>query len=1493
MPVPTMKEALTVYCISLGEDGSPQEQDKLIRLPPAIKPYGLRIKLPSGSDASQDGVLLTNYPIKTGEFNRNHFTSVDFLVCPSGESYCDFKIERAGIFEYRVEYGNKKASSTGYIIVDPSLETKGNPLPLDSINLLSVVPKWLGPINQWKPHFEAAAKLEYNLIHFVPLQQRGGSNSPYSIFDQLQLSKDLFLNEEKDPYASLGEALGGIRREQGLLGLIDMVWNHTASDSHWLWDHPEACYNIENSPHLRPAFELDTAIIELSRQLSDKPLGQIKDEQGIDAVMRIIRETTLPQLKLYEYYVIDVQGAVNEFRNACGNGGLPEEVDPCLPVHDIRHLSDAELGTRLAGEVVERHGVRFGKHIPLAKVFPLLRVRLGFRSVLGNLEEAASIYKIILDAVNSPFYAKYDDDVAAILTNTTNHMRFQRLADNGPRYHEVSAEVPLVQTYFTRLPANEHTAHHSPDALAIASNGWVWAADPKVDFASPRSSAYLRREVIVWGDCAKLRYGKAPEDNPWLWGHMREYTEKMASLFDGFRIDNCHSTPVPLAAYLLDAARRINPNLYVVAELFTGSEETDKDYVCKLGINSLIREAMQAGDPHELSRLIHRYGGLPVGSLDKGWCAKQGSFLSAPCHLIPVRGTVTHSLFMDCTHDNETPTQKRTTIDALPNAALVGMAYCATGSVKGYDEAYPKLLELVSEKRHYQKLDDTLAVGIGRAKKLFNGLHRKMCLEGYTEVHVHQEEQYIMVHRQNPQSHQGYLLIAHTAYKGTNDNSSIKPVILRGTSAEFVAEYRLHASENSSHADATELCGLDVKLEEPAHPELIPGSDHLGPWVEVGLKGFSRGSVLILKTALHDVDTTLTSKIGAEANKAVADLSVDDINVLLYRCHEEEQEMLGSSRGVYEVPGVGRLPYCGLQGFVSVLKPVMVNNDLGHAICDHLRQGRWALGYTIERLELHCSNYPALSSVVNYLKEQSTLLGPLPPFLFPKYFSILVFSLYQAAVTRALDQMNDFVRQGDEFIRGLAMCSVQLNGRTKSTGLHPTKTRPCLAAGLPHFATHHMRCWGRDTFIALRGLFLCTGQHEEARAHILAYAGSLRHGLIPNLLDSLRSPRYNARDATWWFLQSVQDYCSIVPDGLKILQEQVPRRFPDGDSYVDSEKGFTSSNSLSEIIQEILQRHAQGIRFREWNAGPNLDSHMQEEGFEVDIYLDLNTGFLHGGNLYNCGTWMDKMGESVKAGSMGKPATPRDGAPVEITGLLKSTLRWLTLLASDGCFPYYSVKTKDGHELKYSDWNALIQKNFDAHYFIPEDSTSPHVQEDLVNRRGIYKDVVGSKIRFADYQLRPNFSVAMAVAPELFNPEHARLALAVVDEVLVAPLGMKTLDPSDWNYRGDYDNSNDSHDITIAKGFNYHQGPEWGWCLGYYLRASMNFSLHNKGSHQLAHTVHKRLRGFKSIIKTSLFAGLPELTNFNGKFCPDSCASQSWSASATLDTLYDLSHIHS
>ena len=48
--------------------------------------------------------------------------------------------------------------------------------------------------------------------------------------------------------------------------------------------------------------------------------------------------------------------------------------------------------------------------------------------------------------------------------------------------------------------------------------------------------------------------------------------------------------------------------------------------------------------------------------------------------------------------------------------------------------------------------------------------------------------------------------------------------------------------------------------------------------------------------------------------------------------------------------------------------------------------------------------------------------------------------------------------------------------------------------------------------------------------------------------------------------------------------------------------------------------------------GRQLDEHLLDAGFNMSAGVDHVTGFVRGGSKHNCGTWMDKVGSSLRAG---------------------------------------------------------------------------------------------------------------------------------------------------------------------------------------------------------------------------------------------------------------------
>jgi predicted glycogen debranching enzyme len=163
-----------------------------------------------------------------------------------------------------------------------------------------------------------------------------------------------------------------------------------------------------------------------------------------------------------------------------------------------------------------------------------------------------------------------------------------------------------------------------------------------------------------------------------------------------------------------------------------------------------------------------------------------------------------------------------------------------------------------------------------------------------------------------------------------------------------------------------------------------------------------------------------------------------------------------------------------------------------------------------------------------------------------------------------------------------------------------------LIAGYPWFGD-----WGRDTFVALRGLCIATGHLEEGRDILLQWAGTVSEGMLPNRFpDQGEQPEFNSVDASLWYVIAVHDYL--------LAAKKQPALTDD-----------CHTKTLQAAVEAILAGYNEGTRF----------------GIRADRDGLLSAGE-HGQQL----TWMDARVD-------GREITPRIGKPVEIQAL------WLNALA--------------------------------------------------------------------------------------------------------------------------------------------------------------------------------------------------------------------------------------
>lgn len=591
-----------------------------------------------------------------------------------------------------------------------------------------------------------------------------------------------------------------------------------------------------------------------------------------------------------------------------------------------------------------------------------------------RIRKCSEAFRKVLEEKNNEMRIEIDTHMNYAVDNALAGVRYERVQHDGPQVRIISHNNPLFVPYFTHtetegksLEEVEQMMYGDGGKFFMGHNGWVMGQDALKDFGRPQSgtgNVYLRRELIAWGDSVKLRFGDKPEDNPYLWKRMKEYVDTTAKYFDGIRLDNCHSTPLHVAEFLIDSARKVNPELYVVAELFTNSPESDNIFVNRLGITSLIREALSAWDSHEEGRLVYLYGGEPVGA-----------FFNNPKR--PLAPNIAHAILFDQTHDNQSYVEKRSVFDLLPSAALVSMACCATGSNRGFDELVPHHVHVVNEERQYQAWGKQAneRTGIIAGKKILNEFHGMMGLKGFSELFVDQMNPDIVgITRQNPITHESFILVAHTAFGYPHINAGatyVRPLKFEGKLEEIYFELEFHNRKTETFAppngfvkNSSFINGLD-DFELVVRKNIQPRDSNifnktptiLGDSTQLDFVNLKPGSVVVVRVSPHNEVTEKLRKLNEvvndfhsekgpkyeEAKRIVSRLNLVDLNLTLFSCDQEERDR-GFGFEAYDIPGYKRLEYAGFQGVLSLLSNISPSNDLGHPLCNNLRNGNWLIG---------------------------------------------------------------------------------------------------------------------------------------------------------------------------------------------------------------------------------------------------------------------------------------------------------------------------------------------------------------------------------------------------------------------------------------------------------------------------------------------------------------------------------------------------------------------
>jgi len=397
--------------------------------------------------------------------------------------------------------------------------------------------------------------------------------------------------------------------------------------------------------------------------------------------------------------------------------------------------------------------------------------------------------------------------------------------------------------------------------------------------------------------------------------------------------------------------------------------------------------------------------------------------------------------------------------------------------------------------------------------------------------------------------------------------------------------------------------------------------------------------------------------------------------------------------------------------------------------------------------------------------------------------------------------------EADSFGRQLALAARAFVVR-RGTGL-------TIIAGYPWFLD-----WGRDTFIAARGL-LAAGMTADVAGMLLTFGRFEENGTMPNIIHGGNASNRDTSDAPLWYGVLCEETAARMNAGLY-------------QTAVDE-----SGRTIAEVLQSIAAGYMRGT--------PN------------GIRMDPASGLIWSPAHF---TWMDTNFPAC---------TPREGYPVEIQALWIRLLRQLHRLGvRPAAEPWEALAARTEQSLRKYFW--LEEQGWVADTLIdaPGQPAAGVIRDQALRCNFLFAVAFGF---FTGAQARRAVAAAFQ---HLFVPGAMR-TLAPLPVwpplVIVAPDGHALNNPRE-PYCGRYEGDEDTQRKPA-----YHNGTAWPWVLPTGCEALVRAW----DSAPAAVAAAKACLGsMESLLLSGCLGQLPEILDGDAPHQPRGCDAQAWSVLEAL-----------